>query len=166
MNFSIRPADEEDLEAILRLERLIFPVPWTQVQFQDELRSPLSTVWVLTDDETDAIVAGYAVFWTLAQIGEGEIHSLAVAPAYRKRGHGRFLLTKILATYRRAGVTQVHLQVRKSNEAAIAIYEAVRFRITGIHRGRYQDGEDAFCMSWRSAEVDSPSAPMPSVAAH
>jgi ribosomal-protein-alanine N-acetyltransferase len=58
----------------------------------------------------------------------------------------------LAALYRRAGGErdQFTLEVRRSNEGAIALYERDGFRVAGLRRRYYQDnGEDALIM-WRT----------------
>jgi RimJ/RimL family protein N-acetyltransferase len=43
----------------------------------------------------------------------------------------------------------VSLEVRPSNQAAQHLYRKYGFRFTGVHRGYYRDGEDAWLMRVR-----------------
>jgi ribosomal-protein-alanine N-acetyltransferase len=46
------------------------------------------------------------------------------------------------------GVIKAFLEVRKSNEAAIHLYESLGFKIDGVRKGYYRDNrEDALMMS-------------------
>ncbi|MBV9140361.1 MAG: ribosomal protein S18-alanine N-acetyltransferase [Pseudonocardiales bacterium] len=75
---------------------------------------------------------------------EAEIHTLAVAPAYQRRGIGRALLRAALD--HAIGAT-VFLEVRTDNESAIQLYCSEGFKMIGIRRGYYRpSGADAFTM--------------------
>lgn len=70
--------------------------------------------------------------------GEGEILTLAVSPARRRRGVARGLLHKALARLRAAGATRVLLEVERSNAAAIALYRAAGFVEVGLRPGYFE----------------------------
>jgi ribosomal-protein-alanine N-acetyltransferase len=69
---------------------------------------------------------------------------LAVRPERRRRGHARALVNATLAAF--PGARRVHLEVRPSNAAARALYEAMGFSTTGLRR-RYYGDEDALLMT-------------------
>lgn len=49
--------------------------------------------------------------------------------------------------YETYGATDVSLNVRQSNKAALALYQStLGFTNTGVDKKYYGDGEDAFCM--------------------
>lgn len=73
-----------------------------------------------------------------------EIDAIVTTPDARRRGHARRLLEK-LATLT-PGVVRGELEVRASNEAAIALYERHGFVREGRRKAYYRDGEDAVLM--------------------
>jgi ribosomal-protein-alanine acetyltransferase len=77
-----------------------------------------------------------------------EIESLAVSPAFRRRGLGREICERLLAWARNRGATQAFLEVRVSNAAAQSLYESLGFQESGVRRAYYQDpDEDALVMT-------------------
>jgi [ribosomal protein S18]-alanine N-acetyltransferase len=75
---------------------------------------------------------------------ELEIQNLAVGSAWRRRGAATQLVTDAVARALSAGAKQVYLEVRASNEAAIALYTQMGFRECGRRPGYYRDPlEDA-----------------------
>ena len=75
--------------------------------------------------------------------------NVAVDPDRRREGIATALLTALIE---RMGDpdAQLTLEVRQSNDGAIALYERFGFRSAGIRRRYYQDnGEDALIM-WRT----------------
>ena len=75
--------------------------------------------------------------------------NIAVDPAGAPQGIASALLAEL---YVRAGDAhaQFTLEVRRSNQAAIDLYQRDGFRIAGLRRSYYQDnGEDALIM-WRT----------------
>jgi [ribosomal protein S18]-alanine N-acetyltransferase len=142
-----RPLIEIDLPAVLAIEEASFPSPWSHAAFLHELNNPHSC---LTVAEQDGTVIGYLCCWYVAD--EIQILDVAVHPEHRRKGVGERLLHHALTTGRMRDASSANLEVRRSNVAAIALYEKFGFREVAIRRGYYRDGEDALLMvcSWLS----------------
>ena len=81
---------------------------------------------------------------------EIEILNLAVLPDFRRQGLGRQLMNAALLDAREGGATSAHLDVRSSNEQAIAFYGVCGFRTSGRRDSYYCDpAEDALLMEQR-----------------
>jgi len=140
MTLRIRRMKKEDVEVVAGLEKEIFLDPWSVESFYYEVaNTKLSYPCVLTQD---SIILGYAVVWYFA--GELHIGNLAIAPKWQKRGYGKRLLEHILGKFSEAEVA--YLEVRKSNTAAIRLYEKFEFVTLSVRKGYYFDGEDAIVM--------------------
>ena len=114
------------------------------VDLEAELSREIALPWVLRAAPNEAPVA-FLLAWSVAD----ELHLLDMAthPAHRRRGYSRALLSALVALAQREHKRLVLLEVRPSNAAAIALYEAAGFRTTGVRRGYYSDtGEDALEM--------------------
>lgn len=141
---SLRPAVEEDLFQILSIEKQSTPQPWGIESFKEELERPLHEFWVLTDDETDSQVFAYLIF--IAYPEHHEILNIAVHPQHRRRGLGKQLLGKLVSESMRKKSPKLLLEVRRSNEAAIQLYQLIGFSIIQVRKSFYSNGEDAFTM--------------------
>jgi ribosomal-protein-alanine N-acetyltransferase len=92
-------------------------------------------------------VLAYAVM-SMA-VGEAHVLNLCVEPAYHQQGLGRFLMTHLQAVARAAGMEIMLLEVRKSNAAALALYQGLGFHRLGVRKAYYpaHDGsEDALLL--------------------
>lgn len=143
--FSLRPATEEDLPQIMKIENLVHVSPWTENHFRSELEKPYSLFLLLTDDETDSHLAGYIVAWMM--FDECQILNLAVDIPSRGLGLAKEMLRKVIFFASQKGIKRVVLEVRKSNLPAIQLYQGLRFVITHIRKGFYTNGEDAYSMA-------------------
>lgn len=139
----IRPMDFDDVAEVLRIERDLFPAPWSRESFLMEVCSPhVSRSFVA---EVAGEVVGYLVAWFVRE----EVHlvNIAVARARQGRGVGSALMNHLLCLARREGRTSVTLEVRVSNVTARRFYRSFCFRDVGIRRRYYSDnGEDAVIM--------------------
>ncbi|HIU26697.1 MAG TPA: ribosomal protein S18-alanine N-acetyltransferase [Candidatus Copromorpha excrementigallinarum] len=146
----IRQADVGDAEAIYQIERLCFPDPWSRDSLIYELgENPRAFYIVAVLDEK---VVGYAGMWWIED--EGHITNVAVMPGYRNRKIGQGIVDVMLDFTSGEGIRHHTLEVRRSNEAAIKLYEKMGFRTEGVRRGYYlNNGEDALIM-WRHGQSD------------
>ncbi len=136
----LRTARLDDLERIVRLEQLGFPDPWPRELLAYEISHPMSLVLVAVWAE-GLPPAGYASFRKGG--GEAELLRLAVAPGERRRGVARALVTGGIERLRPAGIETCFLEVRTSNDGAIAFYQELGFERVGRRPGYYRDGSDA-----------------------
>ena len=91
-------------------------------------------------------VEGFAVACLLAP--QAELESIAVAEAEQRRGIGRRLLLAMAEELRAAGVREVLLEVRASNQRARDFYRSLGWNETGRRPRYYADPEeDAVLMS-------------------
>lgn len=70
--------------------------------------------------------------------GQAEVLLLAVSPALRRGGIGRLLVEEFAHEAKARGAGAVYLEVAATNEAARALYAALRFRETGRRTGYYE----------------------------
>jgi len=144
MPAGLRPMREDDLDAVMVIERSAYPFPWTRGIFRDCLRAGYPA-WVL---EQGGRILGYAVLSIAA--GEAHILNLCAAPDVQREGHGRRLLRALLQVARGRRAERVFLEVRPSNHAGIALYDSEGFNEIG-RRPRYYPAiggrEDALVMA-------------------
>jgi len=93
----------------------------------------------------NGFVVGYIAGF-LASERVGRIFSLAVHPAYQRRGVGGNLLEEIIDMFRRMGVLEVTLEVRSDNITAKRFYEIHGFFQFGLAEKYYNDTQSAFLM--------------------
>ena len=140
----IRPFVYADLPQVIGIERRAFPTPWSLAMFVLELSKPTGLCLVATRSQR---IVGYTVCSRYDTVWH--VMNVAVDPELRRQGIGRALLGQL---YERVGDpnAQFTLEVRRSNRAAIELYERDGFRTAGLRRRYYQDnGEDALIM-WRT----------------
>jgi [ribosomal protein S18]-alanine N-acetyltransferase len=87
--------------------------------------------------EVDRQVCGFLVVRLID--AEAEILNLAVEPLEREKGIGSLLLAAIVEESQRRQVERIFLEVRESNHAAIAFYQAHGFWKTGERKKYYRN---------------------------
>ncbi|HEY9660449.1 MAG TPA: ribosomal protein S18-alanine N-acetyltransferase [Allocoleopsis sp.] len=150
----LTPLTADLLPAAVAFDRLCLGGLWTLDGYQRELDSPNSDLLVLQSIEPPApqnpqhtfpSLLGLACVWAIAD--EAHITILAVHPDYRHQGLGQLLLQTLLTLAQRRSLKWATLEVRISNEAAIALYKKFGFESVGQRKRYYQDtGEDALIL--------------------
>ena len=128
-----RLVSHADLEGILALDEVCFHRPWTRADYERELADP-ARCYIYVARAGGRLIA-YCSFWRI--FDEAHINNFAVHPAWRRRGIGRALLRHSLAAAAAAGAPKATLEVRRSNDAAIALYEQGGFAQAGQRRAYY-----------------------------
>ena len=80
MELRIREMRRRDLDQILEIEELCFPLPWSRESFLTELKNPLAQYIVAQEG---FVLLGYAGVWLI--FDEGHITNVAVHPRARGR---------------------------------------------------------------------------------
>jgi ribosomal-protein-alanine N-acetyltransferase len=141
----IRRLTYADLPQVIAIERRAFPTPWSLAMFVLELSKP-SGICLAACDEDDRL-AGYLVCSRYERVWH--IMNVAVDPDRRRVGIATALLERLFGRVADPEARYT-LEVRRTNDGAIALYERFGFRVAGVRRRYYQDnGEDAYVM-WRT----------------
>lgn len=144
----IRSMILEDLPTVLMIDRLSFPIPWSERSYRYELQqNPAAHLLVAEMIENgSSVLVGYIGYWFL--IDEIHISTFAVHPEHRRGGIGKKLLKAALMRGIGLGASIATLEVRTSNHAAVDLYRGFGFEIVGRRRNYYRDNkEDAWLMT-------------------
>ena len=150
LQLRIRKTKISDIKGIVNIENQRFPHPWKKKYFTAELDHDIAYFYVAEDKETDRI-AGYIIFWIIADLLE--LHKIATAEEYEKKGVGKELFLFMLETAAQKKVAEIFLEVRRSNVGAVKWYESFAFQCVGVRKGYYSDpAEDAliYCLDTSS----------------
>jgi ribosomal-protein-alanine N-acetyltransferase len=131
----IRTMVRDDLPLISDIERRSYDFPWNHGVFRDCLLAGYCCIVIERGD----LVVGYGILSIAA--GEAHILNLCVDPDYRQLDYGKRLLDEIMMRARQAEVAEMFLEVRPSNEHAIALYQKIGFRQVACRPAYYQARE-------------------------
>jgi ribosomal-protein-alanine N-acetyltransferase len=138
----IRLMTESDVLQIIQLETQIFPDPWTRETFLEAMWEP--DVQSLVVIKGDRIIGYMVTLWAEERI---HILNIAVDKDYRKRGIATKLITGLEKSASKQGIRYVSLDVRVSNDVAIAFYTKHNFQTIGQRTQYYPNDEDALIMA-------------------
>jgi [ribosomal protein S18]-alanine N-acetyltransferase len=140
---SVRRATDDDLTAIVRIERASFGRDaWEREYFADYLSAPEHCLFLVAEKAGN--VVGYAL--AVDNQTRSELDSIAVAPSHRGSGIAVALMNRLAALLRRRGVLSMTLMVRLDNTAAIGLYRRLGFLRERRINGYYEDGAPAWRM--------------------
>ena len=141
---SFRPMTEADLDAVLKIEYAAFSHPWTRGIFLDGLGK--YQIWLMFEGEQQV---GHGVVQII--LDEAHLLNITVAPQRQGQGIARFLLDVLALWAMQLGKPWIWLEVRRSNERALAVYQRYGFEQVGLRKAYYPDTrttrEDAIVMS-------------------
>jgi [ribosomal protein S18]-alanine N-acetyltransferase len=134
----------DDLDDVVALEAQSFANPWSRDMLARELRnSEVARVYVLR--RPDGHLLAFCGCWFVYE--ELHINTLAVQVEERRRGLATTLLRFVFAEATAAGLSRATLEVRRSNEAALRLYERLGFEVQAIRPNYYsQPVEDALIL--------------------
>lgn len=140
---ALRAMSVGDLDAVMAVEQVAYPFPWSRGNFSDSLSAGYSC-WIF---EAGEALVGYAVLMLAAD--EAHLLNLTIAPEWQRQGMGRKLLEHLIGVAREYCADTLFLEVRPSNQTACRLYESAGFNEMGRRRGYYPAGagrEDAVLM--------------------
>jgi ribosomal-protein-alanine N-acetyltransferase len=127
---------------VAALEKLCFADPWSEKSVASELENDLALWLVAVDGDT---VVGYIGSQTVC--GETDMMNVAVHPDHRRRGIAAILIEQLILELKNRGSICLTLEVRASNDGAIALYDKLGFRQVGRRPNYYRNPkEDALIL--------------------
>ena len=139
----ILPMHPDHIPSIAALEKICFSRPWSERMLAEELENQCAAFLTAVDD--DGEVLGYAGLLVAAD--EGYITNVAVFPQHRRKGIAAKLLQVFCDFATAHHLAFLTLEVRPSNEAAIALYSRLGYVQVGRRPNYYRNPkEDALIL--------------------
>ncbi len=134
--FKIKNIEQRHISAIAKLESVCFSEPWSADSILESFNH--GTKFLVAENEND--VLGYIGFSVIC--GEGYVTNVAVFPKYRNKGVATALVSEAISYCKEIGAEFLSLEVRKSNENAIKLYEKSGFSIVGERKDFYRNPKE------------------------
>lgn len=134
--------NESHVSQVAQLEAICFSDPWSERSVASELNNKLA-FWLVAEE--DGRVAGYVGSQTV--IDESDVMNVAVHPDFRRQGIAETLMVQLVDALKEMGSHCLTLEVRASNDPAIALYEKLGFEEVGRRKNYYRNPkEDALIL--------------------
>ncbi|HEY0207599.1 ribosomal protein S18-alanine N-acetyltransferase [Acerihabitans sp.] len=140
----ISPLTVADLTAAWHIEQASHAFPWTPKTFASNQGERYLNLKLTVGDT----LAAFAITQTV--LDEATLFNIAVHPDFQRRGLGRSLLEYLIGELERRDILTLWLEVRQSNQPAIALYQSLGFNDVSVRRDYYPAAvgrEDAIIMA-------------------
>ena len=136
-----RAAIPEDLRALVRFDRLVFPSDY----FPASLWREYEAWWLIVDGRRVGCCAfeRHVNFTGDPVAGSLYIASTAIHPRFQRQGLGRLFKAWQIAYARANGFRRIVTNSRRSNKAMIRLNREFGFRIVRTSRGYYENPREA-----------------------
>jgi ribosomal-protein-alanine N-acetyltransferase len=142
MRVCIEKMESKHIDEVVEIEKASFLSPWTMAMYTQESLLEYSNCFVVIVDEE---LAAYISSWTV--LDECTINKIACRSDLRRRGYSTMLLNHLINKVHGNSVKDLLIEVRESNDEAMAFYKKSGFIIKGLRKEYYSDTkEDAILM--------------------
>lgn len=131
----------EHMDGLIEVEEQCFNSGFARQTFEKEFENKIAIYVSALEGE---MIVGYAGLWNIC--GEADIMHIGVRKDFRRRGIAYGMLGWLIEMCREQKVFAINLEVRKSNEAARALYRKLGFEEIGMRKNYYDGTEDAVLM--------------------
>ncbi len=161
--YAVRPFDRDDIDSVVSINRSCLPENYPAQFFLGlYLHAPKSFIVA----ECSEGICGYIMCriergissFGRSPVKKGHVVSVAVRDEHRHHGIGTKLVEAAMKGMQEYGASEFFLEVRKTNESAISVYEKLNFEIKRVLKGYYRDGEDAYLMACRATSPEEDGA--------
>ena len=137
----------QDLDKILSIDRKAFKRPWHRKSFLEELVCENAYSYAVRSQPVDQRSEIIAYVFLRVLLTEMHILRIAVAAEFQAMGVATWLLQQCFSLAKHKKVYSVYIEVRPTNETAIALYRKSGFQLLGRRPAYYPEtGEDALVM--------------------
>jgi len=153
--FTLRKFTPDDLQAVMRINRLCLPENYSDMFFMD-LHQRFPETFIVAEENGE--ITGYIMCRIevgLSNMGlgglvrKGHVVSIAVMPKSRRKGIATALIKAAITGMAYYKAKQIFLEVRVTNQAGIELYKKLGLEVSRTISGYYSDGEDAYVMTKR-----------------
>lgn len=162
---SFMPMLPADLDAVLAIEAISHPHPWTKGNFSDSLAAG-HWAYCIRPEVGEKVSGSYldpAVLWAYCilfpAVDELHLLNITVSPKLRQLGLGKRIMAAIEGVSAQQKIPRIILEVRPSNLGALSLYQSLGYEQIGLRKGYYPQTpetgarEDAIVMA-KSIKLD------------
>lgn len=143
----IRNMQTKDLTQVCEIENSSFSVPWSYKSFEESLANPNVCYVVAYQEDAPEQIVGYCGAYLIGD--EADINQVAVVESHRGHGVAKQMLGELMRMLEAKSISAITLEVRKSNVAAIALYEGLGFVTEGVRKKFYEKPTEDALIMWK-----------------
>ena len=140
----VRKMKISDATGVAELEKECFSEPWSERSLMEYAQKKDALFLVY---EKEDCIAGYAGMYYVYP--EAYITNVAVTKSCRGRGYAKEILKQMFELSKYSGIERCTLEVRKSNKAAISLYEGLGFKMAGERKNFYDNPTENPIIMWK-----------------
>lgn len=154
MEIHIRSLDQKDVPEVLAIQcQNPSAAQWRAADYDSLVGQPgnvaLAATVAAAEERNAGAILGFAIFRQV--VDEAELLNLAVEPSNQRRGIGHALLKEGMRRLVQARAQFLFLEVRGSNQAALALYASMGFEHLSLRPAYYQNPcEDGYVLRLKS----------------
>ncbi len=158
-DLTLQSMPEHLLASAVELDQHCFGSLWNLAGYKQEFERETSTLLALTRPaaaetvQAQELLIGTGCSWRI--LDEMHITLLAVHPDYRRWGLGQVILNGLLWVGYQQKLERATLEVRESNQVALALYEKFGFELAGRRQRYYPDTREDGLILWCGG-IDKP----------
>jgi ribosomal-protein-alanine N-acetyltransferase len=152
-DYTIRYAEASDVPAVINVNAATLPEHYSDY-FYYEILNEFPNTFIVAELGVQVvsyimcrIEYGLSVMKRFGLARKGHIISVATLQEHRGKGVGTNLIQRAMDEMRKGGCKEVFLEVRVTNDEAVALYRKLAFQVSGTMQGYYKDGESAYLMA-------------------
>jgi ribosomal-protein-alanine acetyltransferase len=146
LHFEILPSSWHDLFAVQEIERACFQEDaWPLIELMAALTFPNIARFKAVNKE---LMAGFIAGDIHRNEQTGWIMTVGVLPDFRRQGVAEELMAKCEQAMQ---MPRIKLSVRRSNQAAIQLYQKLGYSQVDVWKNYYHDGEDGIVMEKKNS---------------
>lgn len=139
---TLRPWLISDNTRIEELEKLYFKSPWNLSMLNSCFDA--SNFYGLVFEDSGKVIAYIGCAYDEWDV---DILNVCVDKDYRRQKLATKMFEEVIKHFKEKKAERVFLEVRKSNVAAINLYESLGFKEIGVRKKYYENTEDALVMA-------------------
>ncbi|NDI18927.1 MAG: ribosomal-protein-alanine N-acetyltransferase, partial [Actinobacteria bacterium] len=142
-----------DIREIMPIENAVYPKPWTEKVFQDEIEMMYRNQRLYLVARVGRELVGYCGL--LFSNDDAHITNIAVSPRWQNCGVATELMLELAWEARERGFQALTLEVRHTNHVAQELYRRFGFAPAGIRKKYYENTDDAIVMWCQDIQSDA-----------
>ena len=147
---SFMPMQMADLDEVLAIESVSHIHPWTKGNFTDSLNAGHWAYCIRPQaDQSNAVEGTFldpSVLWAYCilfpAVDELHLLNITVSPHLRKLGLGKRMMIAIEVVASQQKMPRIILEVRPTNDAALALYQKLGYKQIGVRKNYYPASPD------------------------